>query len=62
MSQLNNLRNYKRHLKDRYVRLLERSNNYRFEDESASDEAAFKAMKLMDKLNRIRFLERESLL
>jgi hypothetical protein len=35
------------------------SNDYRFIDESVSDLAAFKAMKLREKLNQVRFLDRE---
>ena len=59
MSRLNQLRSYKRHLEDRYFKLLEMSNDYRFIDESVSDLAAFKAMKLREKLNQVRFLDRE---
>lgn len=52
-------KNYKRHLKDRYVQLLELSNDYRFEDEAMSDMAAYKAMKLLEKLNQVQYLDRE---
>jgi len=52
-------KNYKRHLKDRYVQLLELSNDYRFEDEAKSDMAAYKAMKLLEKLNQVQYLDRE---
>jgi hypothetical protein len=41
--------NYKRHLKDRCLRLIEKSNDYRFIDEVKSDIAAYKAMKLLKK-------------
>lgn len=59
MSRLQQLQNYKRHLEDRYFKLLEMSSDYRFIDESVSDLAAFKAMKLREKLNQVRFLDRE---
>ena len=59
MSRLNQLRSNKRHLEDRYFKILEMSNDYRFIDESVSDLAAFKAMKLREKLNQVRFLDRE---
>ncbi|SEE18853.1 hypothetical protein SAMN05444353_1122 [Polaribacter dokdonensis DSW-5] len=51
--------NYKRHLQDRYVNLIEKSNNYRFVDEAKSDLAAFKAMKLLEKINQVNYLDRE---
>ncbi|TXD53888.1 MULTISPECIES: hypothetical protein [unclassified Polaribacter] len=50
---------YKKHLLDRYVCLVEKSNNYRFEDEAKSDLAAFKAMKLLKKINQVQYLDRE---
>jgi hypothetical protein len=59
MSRLQQLQSYKRHLEDRYFKLLEMSSDYRFIDESVSDLAAFKAMKLREKLNQVRFLDRE---
>jgi hypothetical protein len=49
----------KKHLKERYIHLVEKSNNYRFEDEAKSDLAAFKAMKILEKINQFRYLERE---
>ncbi len=59
MSRLHQLKSYKKHLQERYEKLLELSNNYRFEDESKSDLAAFKAMKLKEKLNQVNYLDRE---
>jgi hypothetical protein len=59
MSRLHQLKSYKRHLQERYEKLLELSNNYRFEDESKSDLAAFKAMKIKEKLNQVSYLDRE---
>ena len=55
----NQFKNYKRHLLDRYVNLVEKSNDYRFEDEAKSDLAAFKAMKLLEKINQVRYLDSE---
>jgi hypothetical protein len=51
--------NYKRHLKDRCLRLIEKSNDYRFIDEVKSDIAAYKAMKLLKKIDQVRYLDRE---
>ena len=59
MSRLHQLKSYKKHLQERYEKLLEMSSNYRFEDESISDLAAFKAMKLKEKLNQVSYLDRE---
>ncbi len=50
---------FKKQLKKKYIALIEKSNNYRFEDETISDLAAFKAMKLLEKLNQISYLERK---
>jgi hypothetical protein len=54
----NQFNSFKKHLKVRYYELVEKSNDYRFEDESISDVAAFKAMKLLEKLNQLSYLER----
>ncbi|MGY8910860.1 MAG: hypothetical protein ACKVIG_13525 [Flavobacteriales bacterium] len=59
MSRLLQLEKYKNHLLKSYVSLVEKSNNYRFLDESISDVAAFKAMKLLDKLNQVYYLDQE---
>ena len=50
---------YKNHLRKRYADLIEKSNNYRYEDESKSDIAAFKAMKILEKINQVKYLDRE---
>lgn len=57
MSRLTQLHKYRKHLEERYRKLMERSNDYRYEDESVSDLASFKAMKILEKLNRINYLE-----
>ena len=59
MSRLKQLDNYKKHLKERYLKLIEKSNSYKYEDESISDIAAFKAMKLLEKINQVRYLDRK---
>lgn len=58
MHHQNQFNSFKKHLKERYDNLVEKSNDYRFEDESISDLAAFKAMKLLKKLNQISYLDR----
>ncbi len=59
MSRIKQLQTYKNHLKDRYFKLIEKSNDYRFEDESKSDAAAFKAMKVLEKINQVKYLDRD---
>lgn len=59
MSRLNQLHRYRKHLEERYQILMERSNDYMFIDETKSDSAAFKAMKILDKLNRVNYLDKE---
>jgi|TARA_R110001592_G_scaffold151913_2_gene379016 hypothetical protein len=59
MQNQNQFNSFKKHLKERYDNLVEKSNDYRFEDESISDLAAFKAMKLLKKLNQISYLDRK---
>jgi hypothetical protein len=59
MSRLLQLEKYKKHLQESYLSLVEKSDNYRFLDESISDLAAFKAMKLSEKLNQVYYLDQE---
>lgn len=59
MSRLIQLSRYRKHLEERYHRLVERSNDYRYIDEIKSDRAAFKAMKILEKINRVNYLNRE---
>jgi hypothetical protein len=61
MSEVTKLHIYKQHLQDRYTHLIEKSNNYRFVDESKSDNAAFKAMKILSKINKLAYLDRDVL-
>ncbi|MDG1993658.1 MAG: hypothetical protein P8J16_04175 [Polaribacter sp.] len=59
MHRLNKLSIYRKHLEDRYQRMIEKSSDYRYIDETKSDRAAFKAMKIRNKLNRINYLNKE---
>ncbi len=56
MSQVTSLHMYTQHLKKRYRNLLEKSESYRIIDEPISDMAAFKAMKIMKKLDQLKYL------
>lgn len=57
MSHLVQFSSLKRHLEKRYDKLIEKSNSYRYIDESVSDNAAFKAMKISKKLNQMNYLD-----
>lgn len=59
MSRINQLLSYRKHLEERYRRLIEQSDNYRYIDENKSDNAAFKAMKILSKISRVSYLEKE---
>ncbi len=59
MSRLKQLKIYKKHLIQRYNTLVEQSNNYKFVDEVKSDRAAFKALKILEKLDKLKYLDRE---
>jgi hypothetical protein len=56
MSRINQLNRYKKHLEDRYYKLVERSNDYKYVDEAKSDMASYKAMKILEKINRVNYL------
>ncbi|WP_299624627.1 Lacal_2735 family protein [uncultured Tenacibaculum sp.] len=57
MSRLTQLHRYREHLEERYSKLIERSNDYRYEDEAKSDIAFYKALKILEKINRVRYLD-----
>ena len=59
MSRLIQFISYKKHLEELYDKLLERSDNYRYIEENKSDNAAFKAMKILSKINKVSYLEKE---
>lgn len=57
MSKVKELHTYKNHLEQRYRKLIERSNDYKYVDEPKSDTACYKALKTLEKLNRVKYLE-----
>ncbi|WP_348704314.1 Lacal_2735 family protein [Tenacibaculum sp. 190524A02b] len=59
MLRVNQLHRYKKHLEERYGKLVERANDYKYVDECKSDRSAFKAMKVLEKLNRLKYLDNE---
>jgi hypothetical protein len=59
MFRLTQLSRYRKHLEERYNKLVERSNDYKYIDEIKSDIAAYKAMKISSKLNQVNYLNKE---
>ncbi|MDO6745083.1 hypothetical protein BA195_05635 [Tenacibaculum soleae] len=59
MSRINQLQRYREHLEERYRKLVERANDYKYEDECKSDRSAFKAMRILEKLNKVRYLDKD---
>lgn len=57
MLNMKDLKTSKSNLEKRYYNLIERSNNYKYIDESMSDIAYYKALKTLRKLNKIKYLE-----
>ena len=60
MSRINQLQTYRKHLEERYRKLVERANDYKYEDECKSDRSAFKAMQVLEKLNRVKYLDKDT--
>lgn len=61
MPRIKQLKTYRKHLEERCFRLLDKSNEYRFIDECKSDFTAFKAMKILAKINEISYIDRSIL-
>ncbi|WBX73189.1 hypothetical protein PG913_09945 [Tenacibaculum pacificus] len=59
MTRVNQLQEYREYLEKRYTKLVERANDYKYEDECKSDRSAFKAMRVLEKLNRVRYLDED---
>ena len=59
MSRINQLHKYKNYLEDKYRKLVERANDYKYVDECKSDRSAFKAMKVLEKINKINYLNKD---
>ncbi|MDN3492705.1 Lacal_2735 family protein [Winogradskyella bathintestinalis] len=60
MANLNRLLNKKKKLNNKYKQLIEEAYNLRQTDHALSDFSEFKATKILNKLNKIEFIERSS--
>ncbi len=59
MIRKDQLYRYKKHLEKRYRELVDRASDYKYIDECKSDRSAFKAMRILEKLSRIKYLDKE---
>lgn len=59
MKTLTEIKAHQRKLQNRYKYLIEQAYNVRQTDHELSDISEFKAIKLLNKLNRLQYLNRE---
>jgi hypothetical protein len=59
MNRTHIIKNHQTKLKERYKELIEQAYNFRQSDSALSDISEFKAIKLLNKLNRLKYLSRE---
>lgn len=61
MNKINDIKSYQIKLSLRYKELIEQAYNVRQTDSALSDISEFKAIKLLNKLNRLKYLSREAI-
>ncbi|WP_299226083.1 Lacal_2735 family protein [uncultured Psychroserpens sp.] len=59
MKNLNELKSHQLKLQARYKQLIEQAYNFRQTDSAFSDISEYKAIKLLHKLNKLKFLDRD---
>lgn len=59
MERYNVLKKHQKKLSKRYKQLIEQAYNLRQSDSALSDISEYKALKLLNKLNRLKYLSRE---
>ncbi len=59
MSKSSNIKDNQNKLQKQYKQLIEDAYNFRQTDAALSDISEYRALKLLDKLNRLNFLSRE---
>ncbi|MBJ6368750.1 Lacal_2735 family protein [Snuella sedimenti] len=59
MSRIDVIKNNQKRLNKRYKELIEQAYNFRQTDSALSDISEFRAIKLLNKLNRLKYLARE---
>ena len=61
MNKIDDIKSYQTKLKLRYKELIEQAYNVRQTDSALSDISEYKAIKLLNKLNRLKYLSREAI-
>lgn len=61
MKTLSEIKEHQIKLQRRYKQLVEQAYNFRQTDSALSDLSEFKAIKLLNKLNQLKFLNRDTL-
>lgn len=59
MNRIEKIKTHQDKLKSRYKQLIEQAYNFRQTDSALSDISEYKAIKLLNKLNRLKYLQRE---
>ncbi len=59
MKNIDDIKTHQRKLNERYKILIEQAYNFRQTDSALSDISEYKAIKLLDELNRLKYLSRE---
>ncbi|WP_303315867.1 Lacal_2735 family protein [Flavivirga abyssicola] len=61
MKKIDDIKTHQSKLNKRYKELIEQAYNFRQTDSALSDISEYRAIKLLDKLNKLKYLSRESL-
>ena len=59
MDRIDTIKSNQKKLNKRYKQLIEQAYNFRQTDSALSDISEFRAIKLLNKLNRLKYLSRE---
>lgn len=59
MNKIENIKNHQSKLNKRYKQLIEHAYNFRQTDSALSDISEYRAIKLLNKLNRLKYLSRD---
>ena len=60
MDKIKAIKTHQKKLRKRYKQLMEQAYNLRQTDSALSDVSEYEALKLLNKLNRLKYLSRES--
>jgi len=60
MNRIDHIKKHQKKLNERYKELVEHAYNLRQTDHALSDISEYKAIKLLDELNKLKYLSRET--